>query len=263
MRLKTRKLLELSSISSNGLIRESNNSGSGLDPLRSRVPQNAYLSWPPLPVLAWPLLGSSALLVKTAREPQHPAFPQRRRTGCCGLRPKFTGIAEEPLLSVQRTFSGDEFTRDVASLGRDLQRTRSTQAVATWWVERRPAFLLGPDAALPAAGTPFGTLRSITWGSLVNRTMTYDAAGNVKPVVDGVNTETTNYAYDELDQLTTVSGAVAESYFYDLIGNIVSTNGLAYHYYQPGGTTTSACSDVNWAGRSKLLVRCERPDDQS
>ncbi len=65
---------------------------------------------------------------------------------------------------------------------------------------------------LPGSGTPFGALQSISWqaGSmpkLVDRSLSYDAVGNITQIVDGAQTptETIGYAYDELNRLLSAS----------------------------------------------------------
>ncbi len=64
--------------------------------------------------------------------------------------------------------------------------------------------------------------------------MQYDAAGNVMKIVDGVNSETVDYTYDDLDRLLTASVPAGESFAYDKIGNLTSKSGTALSY----GTTS-------------------------
>ena len=64
--------------------------------------------------------------------------------------------------------------------------------------------------------------------------MQYDAAGNVTKIVDGVNSETIDYTYDELNRVLTASVPTGESFAYDTIGNMTSKAGTALDY----GTTT-------------------------
>ncbi len=64
--------------------------------------------------------------------------------------------------------------------------------------------------------------------------MQYDAAGNVTKIVDGVNSETVDYTYDDLDRLLTASVPTGESFAYDTIGNMTSKAGAALDY----GTTS-------------------------
>ena len=88
-----------------------------------------------------------------------------------------------------------------------------------------------------ASRSPFAALKRIklSKGStdLVNREMQYDAAGNVTKIVDGVNSETVDYTYDELDRLLTASVPAGESFAYDTIGNMTSKSGTTLDY----GTT--------------------------
>ena len=91
--------------------------------------------------------------------------------------------------------------------------------------------------SLPAGGTPFGSLQSISWqagGSpkLVDRTLSYDAVGNITQIVDGTQspTETISYAYDELSRLLSASAPAGENLTYTAIGNIGGKNGQPYTY---------------------------------
>ena len=64
--------------------------------------------------------------------------------------------------------------------------------------------------------------------------MRYDAVGNVTKIVDGVNSETIDYTYDDLDRILTSSVPTGESFAYDTIGNMTSKAGSALDY----GTTS-------------------------
>ena len=64
--------------------------------------------------------------------------------------------------------------------------------------------------------------------------MQYDAVGNVTKIVDGVNSETVDYTYDDLDRLLTASVPTGESFAYDTIGNMTSKAGTTLDY----GTTS-------------------------
>ena len=68
----------------------------------------------------------------------------------------------------------------------------------------------------------------------MNRELQYDAAGNVTRIVDGVNSETIDYTYDELNRVLTASVPAGESFAYDTIGNMTSKAGTALDY----GTTS-------------------------
>ena len=89
-----------------------------------------------------------------------------------------------------------------------------------------------------ASRSPFAALKSIKLSKdstdLVNREMQYDAVGNVTKIVDGVNSETVDYTYDDLDRLLTASVPTGESFAYDTIGNMTSKAGAALDY----GTTS-------------------------
>ena len=88
-----------------------------------------------------------------------------------------------------------------------------------------------------AARSPFAAVKRIKLSKdstdLVNREMQYDAAGNVTKIVDGVNSETVDYTYDDLDRLLTASVPTGESFAYDTIGNMRSKAGTTLDY----GTT--------------------------
>ena len=89
-----------------------------------------------------------------------------------------------------------------------------------------------------ASRSPFAALKRIKLSKdstdLVNREMQYDAVGNITRIVDGVNTETVDYTYDDLDRLLTASAPTGESFAYNTIGNMTSKAGAALDY----GTTT-------------------------
>ena len=53
--------------------------------------------------------------------------------------------------------------------------------------------------------------------------MQYDAGGNVTKIIDGVNSETVDYTYDDLDRLLTASVPTGESFAYDTIGNMTTS----------------------------------------
>ncbi len=86
--------------------------------------------------------------------------------------------------------------------------------------------------------SPYGALKrtKLTKDStdLVNREMQYDPVGNVTKIVDGVNSETIDYTYDELDRLLTASVPSGESFVYNTIGNMTSKSGATLDY----GTTS-------------------------
>ena len=89
-----------------------------------------------------------------------------------------------------------------------------------------------------ASRSPFAALKRIKLSKdstdLVNREMQYDAVGNVTKIVDGVNSETIDYTYDELNRVLTASVPAGESFAYDTIGNMTSKAGAALDY----GTTS-------------------------
>ena len=88
-----------------------------------------------------------------------------------------------------------------------------------------------------ASRSPFAAVKRIRLSKdstdLVNREMQYDAVGNVTKIVDGVNSETVDYTYDDLDRLLTASVPTGETFAYDTIGNMTSKAGTTLDY----GTT--------------------------
>ena len=89
-----------------------------------------------------------------------------------------------------------------------------------------------------ASRSPFAAIKRIKLSKdstdLVNREMQYDAVGNITKIVDGVNSETIDYTYDELNRVLTASVPTGESFAYDTIGNMTSKAGTALDY----GTTS-------------------------
>ena len=89
-----------------------------------------------------------------------------------------------------------------------------------------------------ASRSPFAAIKRIKLSKdstdLVNREMQYDSVGNVTRIVDGVNSETIDYTYDELNRVLTASVPAGESFAYDTIGNMTSKAGAALDY----GTTS-------------------------
>ena len=87
-------------------------------------------------------------------------------------------------------------------------------------------------AALPSPLSSASSSRRTrpTWS--IERCST-TAAGNVTRIVDGVNSETVDYTYDDLDRLLTASVPTGESFAYDTIGNMTSKAGTTLDY----GTT--------------------------
>ena len=102
----------------------------------------------------------------------------------------------------------------------------------------RPLIFRRGGANDDATRSPFAAVKRIKLSKdstdLVNREMQYDAAGNITKIVDGVNTETVDYTYDDLDRLLTASVPTGESFAYDTIGNMTSKAGAALDY----GTTS-------------------------
>ena len=102
----------------------------------------------------------------------------------------------------------------------------------------RPLIFRRGGANDDATRSPFAAVKRIKLSKdltdLVDREMQYDAAGNVTKIVDGVNSETVDYTYDDLDRLLTASVPTGESFAYDTIGNMTAKAGTTLDY----GTTS-------------------------
>ena len=100
-----------------------------------------------------------------------------------------------------------------------------------------------------ATRSPFAAVKRIKLSKdstdLVNREMQYDSVGNVTKIVDGVNSETIDYTYDDLDRLLTASVPTGESFAYDTIGNMTSKAGTTLSYgTTPPPSTRSSPTEV-------------------
>ena len=112
------------------------------------------------------------------------------------------------------------------------------------------------------------------WGSadLQNLSYTYDDAGNITTITDGINgingingNQTQTFGYDWLNQLTSAAtdangtGQYSHSYSYDSIGNITDFDGATYTYDndQPHAVITAHgnqyCYDANANQVSHLI----------
>jgi len=110
----------------------------------------------------------------------------------------------------------------------------------------------GLDVNLPTSGTPFGALQAITLQAganpkLVDRTLNYDAVGNILSIVDATQSpsETINYTFDHLDRLLNASAPAGESFAYNQIGNISTKNGVALSYPAAGQPRPHAVTSFN------------------
>ncbi|MDP8265860.1 MAG: SpvB/TcaC N-terminal domain-containing protein [Candidatus Aceula meridiana] len=63
----------------------------------------------------------------------------------------------------------------------------------------------------------------------------YDSVGNIKMIVDSVNTDSQYFSYDALNRLIQAQGNYGiKTYQYDAIGNIIEKDGKAYAYGENG-----------------------------
>lgn len=85
----------------------------------------------------------------------------------------------------------------------------------------------------------------------------YDVAANVKTWKSTLDTALDfTYGYDELNRLVSVTGARAESFSYDAIGNMTAQSGLAYTYGSPAHvhavTRVGAASNYGYDANGNL-----------
>jgi RHS repeat-associated protein/CSLREA domain-containing protein len=81
-----------------------------------------------------------------------------------------------------------------------------------------------------------GRLKTMSAGSFQNLGYVYDAAGNIRAILDTVTNEIQSFEYDTLHRLTSAAATngpapYAEAYAYDAAtGNLAMKNGIAYTY---------------------------------
>jgi YD repeat-containing protein len=88
----------------------------------------------------------------------------------------------------------------------------------------------------PATSRLTGMLTVGPSGALQNLAYTYDAAGNLVRIEDGVGSASRRYSYDAGNRLVAASGwfgGVAEQYAYSATGNLTSLASLIYTYSDP------------------------------
>jgi len=72
-------------------------------------------------------------------------------------------------------------------------------------------------------------------GALQDISYNFDNVGNVKDIIDRVNTGTQTFVYDDIDRLTNASGSYGSlNYRYDSIGDMIEKEGVSYTYGQTG-----------------------------
>jgi len=87
-------------------------------------------------------------------------------------------------------------------------------------------------------------LHKLGVNTLDGASYTYDSAGNRKSKTNLMNGAVSNFAYDNIYQLTGVTGSSSESYTYDPVGNRLSSLGVPSYSYNNSNqlTSTSAAS---------------------
>jgi RHS repeat-associated protein len=85
-------------------------------------------------------------------------------------------------------------------------------------------------------------LHNLGVNTLDGSTYTYDAAHNRNSMTNQLNSAVSNFAYDNIYQLTGVTGAAPESYTYDAVGNRLSSASVATYTYNSSNEMTSAVS---------------------
>jgi RHS repeat-associated protein len=78
--------------------------------------------------------------------------------------------------------------------------------------------------------------------TLDGATYTYDSAGNRKSKTNMLNNTTTNFSYDNIYQLTGVTGTNPESYTYDPVGNRLTSQAVSNYSYNNSNELTAAGS---------------------
>jgi uncharacterized repeat protein (TIGR01451 family) len=73
----------------------------------------------------------------------------------------------------------------------------------------------------------------------LNLLYTHQNSGNVSQVLDKIRNETLNFAYDDLDRLTSVNGSYNRTFTYDSIGNLMGKD-IGVTHTNPGTTNLAA-----------------------
>jgi len=98
-------------------------------------------------------------------------------------------------------------------------------------------------------------------GSLQNLTYTFDDAGNVTRIEDGVNTATQDFIYDDLNRLVRAAGAYGTiDYEYDAIGNLKRKGSATFEYGENGAgphavTSSSTGKTFSYDDNGNMIMR--------
>ena len=164
--------------------------------------------------------------------------------GAAGEQVNFSYRPQNVVKSVTGTDTYVQSTTYDAA-GRIIQLIRGAGTLTTNYAFYAWTDKVTVDGTLTGQG---GRLKNITTGTLQNLSYIYDAAGDVKSIVDTQNNEsqTQTFLYDDLQRLTSAvaaggtNGTYNESYVYNsTTGNLSSKAGVSYTY----GTQATGCAD--------------------
>ena len=85
---------------------------------------------------------------------------------------------------------------------------------------------------------------------------TYDSAGNRKSKTNLLNSNTSNFSYDNIYQLTGVTGNSPESYTYDPVGNRLTSLAVpSYSYNSSNELTSSSAASYTYDNNGNTLTK--------
>ena len=92
--------------------------------------------------------------------------------------------------------------------------------------------------------------------TLDGATYTYDSAGNRKSKTNLLNSNTANFSYDNIYQLTGVTGNSPESYTYDPVGNRLTSLAVpSYSYNSSNELTLSSAASYTYDNNGNTLTK--------
>ncbi len=101
------------------------------------------------------------------------------------------------------------------------------------------------------------TTKTAAGGLIQDLTYTWDLAGNVTQLADGLRATSQTFGYDALNRLTSASGPYgAKTYGYDRLGNLINKEGVTMTYGRPHGVTvTSLGLNLSYDAVGSLLKK--------